>query len=79
MTLGAVQEELTAWGASFPEFIADYPPANTPVWVATILGRGVAPAPPGKSTGEECLEIRAIVLPGQGRALAIFGRPSEGC
>jgi hypothetical protein len=79
MTLDEAEGVLTAWGADFPEFIADYPPPDTPVWVVEILGRGVQPGPPDIDRQEECLDIRVIVLPEEGHELALFGKPSDGC
>lgn len=79
MTLEEAEQQLTAWGATFPEFIADYPPADTAVWVVEILGEGVPPSDPSIETGEECLDIRVIVLEQQREELVLFGKPSDDC
>lgn len=78
MTLTQAISELTEWGADFPE-VADYPPADTPVWVVAIKGRGLPPGPPGADISEECLDLRVIVPEEAGVELALFGKPSDGC
>jgi hypothetical protein len=80
MTLAEAEERLTAWGAGFPEYVADYPPSDTPVWVVEILGEGVQPGPPSQSDrGKECLDIRVIVLEELREELVLFGKPSDDC
>ena len=78
MTLREAQEVLTGWGAVFAEY-ADYPSLESTVWVVSILGEGVPPAPPRGQAGEECLDVRVIVLEGQQEELHIFGKPGSGC
>lgn len=79
MTLHEAEDNLTAWGADFPEFIADYPSPDTLVWVIEILGRGVQPGPPAVARGKECLDIRVIVLEETMEELVLFGKPSDEC
>lgn len=78
MTLDEAESELTAWGAVFAEF-AEYPEPDTPVWVVEILGRGVQPGPPDVDRGEECLDIRVVVIQETMEELVLFGKPASGC
>jgi hypothetical protein len=78
MTLNEAEEVLTGWGAVFAEF-ADYPEPDTPVWVVEVLGTGVQPGPPDVVRGEECLDIRVIVVEETMEELVLFGKPTDGC